>query len=73
MLGGTDESADAMAEKDITVPRTIVAKGSKVSSYVAELIKDLRKLMSPYTATNLRERRCVSEEQKHTCTDNETN
>ena len=48
---------DAILEKDLNVPRTIVARSGKVRTYVAELIKDLRKLMEPNTASNLRERR----------------
>lgn len=38
------------------VPKSIVARGSKVVPVVKELIKDLRKLMSPNTAANLREK-----------------
>lgn len=38
------------------VPRSIVAKGSKVIPQVGELVRDIRKLMGPYTATNLREK-----------------
>jgi ribosome biogenesis protein SSF1/2 len=38
------------------VPKSIVAKSSKVVPNVAELVRDIRKMMSPYTATNLRER-----------------
>lgn len=41
------------------VPRSIVAKANKVSPLVGTLVKDLRKLMGPYTATHLKERRCV--------------
>lgn len=39
------------------VPRSIVAKCSKVDVATAELIQDLRRLMGPYTATNLKEKR----------------
>lgn len=38
------------------IPRSIVAKASKVGPKVTELIRDFRKMMNPYTATNLRER-----------------
>ena len=38
------------------IPRSIVAKASKVGPRVTELIRDFRKMMNPYTATNLRER-----------------
>ena len=55
--GGSNEANEVLAEKSLNVPRTIVAKASKVSTYVAELIRDIRKLMAPYTAANLRERR----------------
>ena len=39
------------------VPRSLVVRGSKISSNVHDLILDLRKLMSPNTASNLREQR----------------
>ena len=48
-------SAANAEEKD--VPRSIVAKANKVSPVVGELVRDIRKLMSPYTANNLREKR----------------
>mmetsp|Transcript_8502 Transcript_8502/g.12688 ORF Transcript_8502/g.12688 Transcript_8502/m.12688 type:complete len:423 (-) Transcript_8502:118-1386(-) len=38
------------------IPRSIVARSNKVCSNVAEFIKDLRKLMGPNTASNLKER-----------------
>lgn len=38
------------------IPRTIVARSYKVAPCVGELIKDVRKMMGPYTASNLRER-----------------
>jgi hypothetical protein len=38
-------------------PRSIVAKTSKVAPHVSELVRDLRRLMEPFTATKLRERR----------------
>ena len=38
------------------IPRTIVARSHKVNPNVAELIRDVRKMMGPYTASNLRER-----------------
>mmetsp|Transcript_1366 Transcript_1366/g.2866 ORF Transcript_1366/g.2866 Transcript_1366/m.2866 type:complete len:421 (+) Transcript_1366:31-1293(+) len=47
---GTDKAE----ERD--VPRSIVAKANKVSPVVGELVRDIRKLMGPYTATNLREK-----------------
>lgn len=39
---------------DDGIPRSIVAKGSKVAPKVSELIHDLRRLMLPYTASNLK-------------------
>jgi len=47
---------EALAKADNEVPRSIVAKGSKVIPLVGELVRDLRKLMGPYTASNLREK-----------------
>lgn len=49
-------SQGAVKEESPAVPRSIVARGTKVIPLVSELVQDLRKLMSPYTATNLRER-----------------
>lgn len=46
---------DGMAEKDI--PRTLVVRASKVTPTLRLLIKDIRKLMSPYTALNLKEKK----------------
>lgn len=41
---------------DDNIPRTLVARSFKVSTSVGDLIKDVRKMMSPHTASNLRER-----------------
>lgn len=38
------------------VPKTIVARGSKVIPLISELVRDLRKVMAPNTTTNLREK-----------------
>jgi hypothetical protein len=38
------------------VPKSIVARISKVSPPVADLIRELRGLMSPHTASNLKEK-----------------
>ena len=38
------------------VPRSIVAKTSKVAPMVSHLVKDIRKMMGPYTAAHLKER-----------------
>jgi ribosome biogenesis protein SSF1/2 len=43
-------------DSTIVVPRSIVAKGNKVIPMITELIRDMRRLMSPNTATNLREK-----------------
>lgn len=50
-----DGSNATLSSQD--APRSIVAKCSKVDMATAELIQDLRKLMGPYTATNLKEKR----------------
>ena len=42
--------------KPSEIPRSIVARAGKVASRVAELIRDIRKMMSPYTASKLKER-----------------
>jgi len=43
-------------EVDDSIPRSIVAKSSKVAPMVGSLVKDIRKMMGPYTASHLRER-----------------
>ena len=50
-----DGSNATLSSQD--APRSIVAKCSKVDMATAELIQDLRKVMGPYTATNLKEKR----------------
>mmetsp|Transcript_17243 Transcript_17243/g.24977 ORF Transcript_17243/g.24977 Transcript_17243/m.24977 type:complete len:397 (+) Transcript_17243:38-1228(+) len=55
--GANTLSSEGTAVNKADVPRSIVAKASKVQPIIAELVKDFRKLMSPYTATNLREKR----------------
>ena len=52
---GKDGKAEGLSKQD--VPRSIVAKVSKVDMKTSELILDMRKLMGPYTATNLKEKR----------------
>ena len=52
----TDKGSQESLDKDSEVPRSIVAKGSKVIPQVGELVRDLRKLMGPHTASNLREK-----------------
>jgi len=58
VLGDGGASAPLSSKADAAaVPRSIVAKASKVAPQVGELVRDLRKLMSPYTATKLREKK----------------
>eukprot|EP01031_Cornospumella_fuschlensis_P035600 gene35600-43175_t len=47
----------AIQTEDSLAPRSIVAKAGKVDPFVTELIMETRKVMEPYTARNLRERR----------------
>ena len=42
------------------IPRSLVVRTSKVTSNIQDLVFDLRKLMSPSTASNLREKRFVN-------------
>ena len=49
-------SQEALNKEQSDIPRSIVAKGSKVIPQVGELVRDLRKLMDPHTAKNLREK-----------------
>jgi hypothetical protein len=48
------EEVDEVKE---AVPKSIVARASKVAPVVAQLIHDLRKMMNPHTANSLKERR----------------
>jgi ribosome biogenesis protein SSF1/2 len=43
-------------DSTVVIPKSIVARGNKVIPLVSELILDFRKLMSPNTASNLREK-----------------
>lgn len=45
-------------EKDDT-PKSFVFKMGKVPAVVQNLVQDMRRVMAPYTADNLREKRCV--------------
>ena len=45
------------ASKANDVPRSLVVRANKVVSDVSDLIIELRRVMSPNTASNLRERR----------------
>jgi ribosome biogenesis protein SSF1/2 len=56
---GGPEGANVMGEGAIKddVPRSIVAKASKVIPQVQELVRDVRKMMAPYTASKLREKK----------------
>ena len=58
---GTPEGANIGGEgasKANDVPRSLVIRANKVVSDVQDLILELRRVMSPNTASNLRERRC---------------
>jgi hypothetical protein len=44
-------------EAEANVPRSIVVKTSKVTASLVELVKDLRNIMSPNTASNIKERK----------------
>jgi ribosome biogenesis protein SSF1/2 len=50
---------DEVDEVKEDVPRSIVARASKVAPMVSELICDIRKMMNPHTASNLKERRSL--------------
>eukprot|EP01038_Epipyxis_sp_PR26KG_P008146 gene8146-11026_t len=54
--GATTLSEDAVVDVNENVPKSIVAKGSKVGTHVGELVMDIRRLMEPYTANKLREK-----------------
>ena len=41
------------------VPRTFVLRRGKTDSSVIELVENMRRVMSPYTALKLKERKCV--------------
>lgn len=43
-------------DSTVVIPKSIVARGNKVIPLVSELILDFRRLMSPNTASNLREK-----------------
>lgn len=45
-------------EKDDT-PKSFVFKMGKVPGVVTDLVQDFRRVMAPYTAEKLREKRCV--------------
>ncbi|KAJ1440160.1 Brix domain-containing protein [Ochromonadaceae sp. CCMP2298] len=53
---GVNAPADSKLGEERDVPRSIVAKVGRVSPVVGELVRDLRKLMGPYTADKLREK-----------------
>lgn len=39
-----------------SIPRSIIVKNGKINKSLQELVLDLRKMMSPFTALNLKER-----------------
>ena len=47
----------SQAKSDAYVPRSIVARGSKLQGPARTLVGDLRRLMEPYTAVNLKEKK----------------
>lgn len=51
---GANIAGEGAAKADI--PRSVVVRSSKVVSNIQDLIMELRKVMSPNTATNLREK-----------------
>jgi hypothetical protein len=54
---GAPRGAAGDGVKDKDVPRSLVVRASVVAPTVRLLIRDLRKVMSPYTAMNLKERK----------------
>jgi ribosome biogenesis protein SSF1/2 len=55
--GEIPDGARTAEDSNQDVPRSIVVKGGSITSNIQDLIHDLRKLMSPNTASNLREKR----------------
>lgn len=49
------KQADAHEHNDTTIPRSIVLKRGKVGASIIQLVSDLRRVMSPYTALQLKE------------------
>jgi len=47
---------EAIENKGKEIPRTVVARVGKTNPNVRDLVQDFRKIMEPYTASNLRER-----------------
>ncbi len=54
---GAPEGAIIPDSQTENIPRSIVAKVGKVSPIVKGLIQDIRRVMGPYTAMNLKERK----------------
>jgi len=52
--GGAAETAAAAALGSDGAPKTFVVKHGPVGSSVAQLVRDVRKIMEPNTATRLR-------------------
>jgi hypothetical protein len=53
------EGAPVVESQSETIPRSIVAKVGKVSGVINDIVHDLRRVMGPFTATNLKERKYV--------------
>jgi ribosome biogenesis protein SSF1/2 len=49
--------ADPIPIENDGIPRSLVIRRGRVGKYARELVQDLRSIMSPYTATKLRERK----------------
>eukprot|EP01039_Chlorochromonas_danica_P012760 gene12760-14679_t len=54
---GAPEGAIVPESQTENIPRSIVAKVGKISPLVKGLVQDLRRIMGPFTAMNLKERR----------------
>lgn len=54
---GAPEGAIVPESQTENIPRSIVAKVGKISPLVKGLVQDLRRMMGPFTAMNLKERR----------------
>ncbi len=46
----------ALSSTEDVIPKSIVAKGSKVIPVVNDLVKDIRRMMNPHTASKLKEK-----------------
>lgn len=51
----THKEDEQAAEEFQAAPKSFIIKRGQVGPYIKELVQDLRELMYPYTALNLRE------------------